>query len=146
MIDMYAQPKVADVDYYAVDWLPGMGTLIHKTVFEKIGFWDAKDFPQYYGDSDFILRAKENGFQPYFYFGAKLWNDTRNTGDSLHGGSFKKMVNSFFSIRSHYNIVTTLKMYRRHGFGWLGLFKHFIFKHGKFVGGFFKHKLLGRKY
>lgn len=145
-LGMYDKPKVPNVDHYAVDLLPGMGTLIHKSVFKKIGFWDSKKFPQYFGDSDFTLRAKECGFQPYIFFGARLWNDTRNTGDSLHGGSFKKMVNSLFSIRSHYNMVTTYKFLRCHDVGFLAIVRHFIFKHGRFVGGFFKHKILRTKY
>jgi GT2 family glycosyltransferase len=40
------------------DWLTGMGTLIPGEIIKKASFWDAHNFPQYHGDSDFTYRAK----------------------------------------------------------------------------------------
>ena len=62
------------------DWLPGMGTVTHKSVYEKIGMLDEIRFPQYHGDSDFTLRAKKRGYKIIVYPDLKIYNDNRNTG------------------------------------------------------------------
>ena len=41
-----------------INWFPGMGTTIHKTVFDKIGYFDAENFPQYKGDADLALEPQ----------------------------------------------------------------------------------------
>ena len=123
------------------DWLPGMGTIIHKSVFEKIGLVDNKNFPQYHGDSDFTFRAKKAGFilqsRPEFV----IYNDTRNTG-LKHNESFKNLIQSMRTIKSNYNIKKELLFYKKHAESrWAvwPVYKRFI----KYVGGFFKWKLLG---
>jgi GT2 family glycosyltransferase len=50
------------ITVHKADWLPGMGTILHRSVIDKIGLLDAKNFPQYHGDSDFTLRAKLSMF------------------------------------------------------------------------------------
>ena len=45
------------------DLLSGRGTLIPKTVFDEIGFFDDVNFPQYAADEDFSLRAKRQGWK-----------------------------------------------------------------------------------
>ncbi|MCF8379128.1 MAG: glycosyltransferase family 2 protein [Bacteroidales bacterium] len=123
------------------DWLPGMGTIIHKSVFEKVGFVDNESFPQYHGDSDFTFRAKKAGFKVLCNPELIIYNDTRNTGLS-HGESFKKLFQSMKTIKSNFNIKQELKFYSKHAQSstakWV-VYKRFA----KYIGGFFKWKILG---
>ncbi|MEZ5082507.1 MAG: glycosyltransferase family 2 protein [Bacteroidales bacterium] len=48
---------------FTCDWLTGMGTVTHRSVYETIGMIDDHNFPQYHGDSDFTLRAKKAGYK-----------------------------------------------------------------------------------
>lgn len=41
------------------DWLTGMGTITHRSVYEKIGLLDEGRFPQYHGDSDLPSEQKK---------------------------------------------------------------------------------------
>ncbi|NJO67967.1 MAG: hypothetical protein HC830_00630 [Bacteroidetes bacterium] len=63
-----------------LNWLPGMGTLIHETVVQKAGYWDNINFPQYHGDSEFTFRAYLNGFKIEVDPDLVIWNDTTHTG------------------------------------------------------------------
>lgn len=123
-----------------VDWLPGMGTLIHKTIFDKIGFVDEKTFPQYHGDSDFIYRAKVNGCKIIVYPSLKIYNDTTSSG-LRHQDSFIRLIRSMFTIRSNYNIKKDFQFYRRYSKSnraYMVLFS----KYFRYVGGFLKWKVL----
>lgn len=127
-------------DPIEVDWLPGMGTLIHKSVFKNIGLVDNATFPQYHGDSDFVFRAKENGYKIMAYPALRLYNDTTNSG-LRHHESLKLLFRSLGSIRSNYNIKKELKFYRRYAKSnraYYTLFKRYF----KYIGGFFKWKFL----
>ncbi|MCK5641049.1 MAG: hypothetical protein KAJ19_09640, partial [Gammaproteobacteria bacterium] len=138
---MYKTPKENKTLYYAVDWLPGMGTLIHRVVFEKNGYWDKKNFPQYCGDSDFILRAKERGINTYVYLESVMWNNTKNTG-IIHKGSFLKLIRSLFSIKSHYNVFVSLKFLIVHHVTPWGIINNLSNKYVRYIGGYCKHKIL----
>ncbi len=122
------------------DWLAGMGTLIHATVYQKIGILDAKNFPQYHGDADFTLRAKKNGYKIIVYPELKIYNDKRQSG-LQHGESLKLMLESLVSIRSNYNIKKDFTFYRIHTTcprAYLPVIKKYV----NYIGGFFKWKLL----
>lgn len=120
------------------DWLPGMGTVIHRSVYDKIGLVDAENFPQYHGDSDFTFRAKLEGFSIQVSPELKIYNDTSNSG-LVHNESFKKMIQSLFTIKSNYNIQKDILFYRRYVTSpraYLFLLKRYI----SYIGGFFKWK------
>ncbi len=123
-----------------VDWFPGMGTILHKSVFEKIGMLDEKIFPQYHGDSDYTYRAKKAGFKLVAHPGLVIYNDTSNTG-LKHSGSFRELCLSLYSIKSNYNFRKDVAFYRKHSksfFAYFMLFK----KYFRYIGGFYKWKLL----
>lgn len=122
------------------DWLTGMGTLLPSEVIEKIGYWNAKDFPQYYGDADFTYRAKLAGFKLVIYPELTLYNDTSVTG-FMHQDSFGKLLNSFVGIRSKYNIKKEIKFYRMYAESWRAYIPLFI-RYFRYIGGFFKWKIL----
>lgn len=123
-----------------VDWLPGMGTCLHRSVIEKIGYWDEVHFPQYHGDSDFTCRARENGFILRVYPELKLWNHIEHTG-ALHHGRWKDLLQSFSSLRSNYHLGKDILFYRRHGKGVL-CYYGLVVKYVRYVGGYFMGKLL----
>jgi len=123
------------------DWLPGMGTVIHKSVYENIGMLDNENFPQYHGDSDFTFRAKTNGYKILVYPNLKIYNDTRHSG-LKHDESFKRPTNSLFSVRSNFNIKKDFTFYRKHTKSFKAYFVLFN-KYFKYLGGFFKWQVLG---
>ncbi|MBK6963893.1 MAG: glycosyltransferase family 2 protein [Bacteroidales bacterium] len=127
--------KVTDAD-----WLPGMGTLVHRSVFEKTGLVNEKDFPQYHGDSDFTYRAKLDGFNIKVFPKLKIWNDKSNSG-LLHYNSLKMLVRSLHDIKSNYHIGKDLLFYRRYitsPFAYRPLVSKYFF----YIGGFMKWKIL----
>ena len=96
------------------DWLSGMGVLIPAEVFEKIGLYNTKDFPQYFGDSDFSLRAKEAGYKLLVSGDAIVESDVKSAWlhrqiKKPHIGMFKDL---FLSIRSPYQIKSRVAFYR----------------------------------
>jgi len=140
---MYGEQQ-ADSSFFQspldVDWFPGMGTTIHRSVFEKIGYLDEINFPQYHGDSDYTFRAKKAGFTLIAYPELVIYNDVSNTGIK-HNGSFKDLRKSLFSIKSNYNIRKDISFFRIHATtfkAYRTLFK----KYFRYVGGFIKWKLL----
>ncbi len=122
-----------------VDWLPGMGTLIPSGVIEKIGFWDAKNFPQYHGDSDFTLRAREAGYQITVYPQLVLANDKSSSG-LTHGGTLKGLYRALTSIRSNTRIRTSFMFYRKHVSSPFA-YRTLIWSYMKMFGGFIKWRI-----
>jgi GT2 family glycosyltransferase len=123
------------------DWLPGMGTVTHISVYDELGFIDDQNFPQYHGDSDFTCRAKENGYQIVVYPELKIFNDSKNTG-LKHDESLRKLIQSLVSIKSNYNIKKDFLFYRLHARSMIA-YKVLFLKYSKYIGGFFKWKILG---
>lgn len=97
----YETPQVCE-------WTGGMGVLVPTSVFKLIGYFDRENFPQYYGDADFTLRATKAGVKIYCRPELKLWNDRKATGFT-HNGKVGKYFQSLFSVRSSYNIVKDYK-------------------------------------
>ncbi len=140
MIGFNQQDSVKFETLVTSDWITGMGTVVHKSVIEKIGYWDDINFPQYHGDSDFTLRAKAAGFKLLIYPNLKIWNNIENTG-LQHNLTFKSLKNSLTNIKSDFNFRKDVMFYRRHSvffIAYIGLF----WKYFKYIGGFFKHKFL----
>jgi GT2 family glycosyltransferase len=123
------------------DWLPGMGTVTHKSVYEKIGMLDEKNFPQYHGDSDFTFRAKKNGCQIIVHPDLKIYNDTLHSG-IRHNESLRRLLQSLFSIKSNYNISKDYLFYKKHSES-IAAYSVLIDKYYKYIGGFFKWKIFG---
>jgi GT2 family glycosyltransferase len=128
------------------DWLAGMGSLFHSSVYKEIGMLDSDNFPQYHGDADFTLKAKRNGYMIIVYPELKIYNDKRQSG-LQHGESLKLLMESLYSIRSNYNIKKDFKFYRVHGTS-LKAYLPVTKKYVHYIGGFFKwkfFKMLGIK-
>jgi GT2 family glycosyltransferase len=123
------------------NWLPGMGTITHKSVYERIGMLDEKNFPQYHGDSDFTFRAFKKGIRILVYPDLVIYNDTHHSG-IRHGGSSKRLIQSMFSIKSNYNISKDFNFYKKHSES-LSAYSVLFRKYYNYIGGFLKWKILG---
>ena len=125
---------------FEADWLPGMGTVVHREVFEKIGWMDAENFPQYHGDIDFTLRAKLAGYRIVVLPTLRIWNDKSNSG-LQHFNNFSKLVRSLHDIRSNNHIGKDILFYRRYSTSILA-YQVLLKKYYLYIGGFFKWKVL----
>ena len=123
-----------------VDWFPGMGTIIHRQVFEKIGMLDFRNFPQYHGDSDFTYRAKKAGFKLIAFPELVIYNDNSNTG-LIHSGTIRNLFKSLTSVKSNFNIKKEVTFYRKHSQSPLA-YLYVIRNYFRYIGGFFKWKFL----
>ncbi len=61
-----------------IDFATGCCVLIHKSVFEKIGFL-AEEYFLYFEDTDFCVRAKNAGIKIIYEPSAKLWHKVSST-------------------------------------------------------------------
>ncbi|PID91746.1 MAG: hypothetical protein CSA96_06615 [Bacteroidetes bacterium] len=123
-----------------VDWIPGMGTMFPVAVVQKIGFWNDEDFPQYYGDSDYTLRAKKAGYHNIVYPQLRIWNDNSSTG-LTHQGSFRGLCRTLTDMKSSSKLSTNIRFYRLHATSPLA-YQRLIAHYFKMIGGFFKWKIL----
>jgi GT2 family glycosyltransferase len=140
MYGYYEKDSILFSEIYEVDWLTGMGTIIPKSVVEKIGYWDNVNFPQYHGDSDFTYRAKINGFKLLVYPSLKIFNSVKNTGIE-HEGNLKSLFHLLTNIKSKCNIAKNFKFYRLYATSFRAYIP-LVWIYMQIIGGFFKWKLL----
>ena len=122
------------------DWTPGMGTVLSRDVFQRIGFWDAAAFPQYHGDSDFCLQAKHAGFRLIIEPELRVWNDKSSSG-IRHGEHLLPFLRSFVRLNSNYHFRTQWRFCRRHGSSWRA-YRHLVFFYLGYIAGFLKWSVL----
>ena len=107
-----------------VDWSGGMGTLIPTTILLKLDFFDANRFPQYFGDFDFFLRAKKNGFNSYAIPSLKIFNERETTG-IYKAKNITEFKNLLLSNQSMYNVKQNFEFTKLHSntvVSWIRLF------------------------
>lgn len=110
-----------------VDWSGGMGTLIPATILTAVNYLDNKNFPQYDGDIDFFLRAKEKKYKAFAIPNLIIYNNPETTG--IH--SKNKMKDLFViltSNRSLHNLKKNIKFNKRHSntiSSWILLLKEY---------------------
>ena len=122
------------------DWLPGMGTLVPIEAYQKVGLLDFKNFPQYHGDLDFTLRCKLSGYKILVFPDLKIYNDKSNSG-FVQKESWKDVIYSLNSLKSIHNVKKDIRLYKKHTvtpYSYMQLLK----KYTRFIGGYFKWKLL----
>lgn len=125
---------------FEVDWLPGMGTVTHYSIYDKIGMLDENKFPQYHGDSDFTYRAKLHGYKIIVYPSLKIYNDVSNSA-LKHNDSFKGLINSLLTIKSNYNLKKDILFYLRYAKSYKAYYPLFR-KYYRYIGGFIKWQTL----
>ncbi|GAA6764492.1 hypothetical protein AAFH68_04220 [Flavobacterium sp. CGRL1] len=111
-----------------VDWSGGMGTLIPSSILIEVNFLDDKNFPQYDGDIDFFLRAKEKKHKAFAIPTLHLFNNPETTG--IHSNNkLKDLPTILTSFRSLYNVKKNVKFYSRHSntiVSWFLLLREYI--------------------
>ena len=95
-------------------WCGGMGVLFRAELFRRVGVFDAKTFPHYFGDADFCLRFRKLGFRLRFCPSSVVYNDTESTGNGRLTGRIEDMFTCLISRRSHLNLKDTWRFYWRH--------------------------------
>jgi len=89
----------------------GMGVLIPTGVFRKVGLFDEKNFPLYFGDTDFWLKCKRAGIPSVICNDMHVYADLKNTGIKRSHKGLMHTVKNMFNIRFHANIKTVSKFY-----------------------------------
>jgi GT2 family glycosyltransferase len=105
-------PRAEDAE---CDWLPGAALAFHRDVFQTVGGFDTRAFPQYRGDVDFTTRARAAGYRCTVTYAAWVVNDTKQTwinfGRRL---SYRDFLLGFVSLRSSYNVREAIRFAWRH--------------------------------
>ena len=98
----------------SVKWVTGMGVVVPTKIVKEIGYWDSNNFPQYFADADFVIRASLSGFQVVVDKRLVIYNKTEFS--SYIGVDFKSFVKSLskINIGSRYNYLIRYKFYKKH--------------------------------
>jgi GT2 family glycosyltransferase len=137
----YMKPNRTELEIpKEVDWLTGMGTLVPSLVIKEIGYWDALNFPQYHGDTEFTYRAKIKGFKIIVDPRLAIWNDVANTGLS-HKGQFRHLLNLFTDKRSLYNVRVNLRFLKLYSKG-IRAYTPIIIGYFTLLASFTKRKIM----
>ncbi|TDX01775.1 glycosyltransferase family 2 protein [Dinghuibacter silviterrae] len=95
-----------------VDWSGGMGTVIPASVLKTTDYFDAKIFPQYHGDSDFFLRAKDKQTKAFAIPTLRILNNRGTTvGGPKRLSDLKKML---YFKGSRFNLKQNMQFTARH--------------------------------
>ena len=109
---MYKNRKI-DKHVSKTYWFTGMGTLVSVDIFLKLNYIDAENFPHYFGDTDFTLRAYEAGYQLLPCSELKIWNKVAFSS-FIAKKSWKDYYKSLTLKQSRYNIQKEILFCRRH--------------------------------
>ncbi len=124
-------------------FLPGRGTLIPKKVFKAIGLFDYHNFPQYYADHDFSIRAQRNGFDLYVNQDAIIYSRFENTGigNLPQGETLFRFIKSFFTFKSPNYLPILFKFSLKHHPLKLYLPLYFILENLRRIHSFIRKRL-----
>ncbi len=108
-----------DSDFHEVadsEWLTGMGVLVPIKVFRDIGFYNEIEFPQYFGDAEFSVRAKQAGYKLVVSPNSRVYADVSSQWvlRQMKNPKLSFIPNLFFSIRSPYQFKTRRTFYARY--------------------------------
>lgn len=127
-------------EYIEVEWCGGMGVLIPKHIFEEIGFFNEVDFPQYYGDADFMFRARNEGYKILVCKSSIVWNNVDSSGLDARVNKFSDLKKVLTSIKSNNNLSVNRKFYKRY-FSTKQYIEIMFYRYGYLFGGFIKRRL-----
>lgn len=91
-----------------VDALPGNGVLVPVDIYKRIGLYDAKNCPQYHGDTEFTYRASRQGVLCVVALDAVLFNNEYESDPKL--GIWRGLT----SKKSPYYWRATLSFYQKY--------------------------------
>lgn len=106
-----------------IDMASGKGVLIPIFIYKKIGIYDQEKLPHYHADTEFIFRAKRNGYNIYLSFDAEVLShqDLSGIGTITSKPNLKEFFKSFFVIKSTHHFKS-LQNYYQLLYGKLGFF------------------------
>ena len=92
---------------HAVNVAPGRSLLIPVSVFEKIGFYDSKNFPQAVADFDFTIRAFNYGFKIFCSYDAKIamYQGASGGVELILNKSIRNYYQHLFGIKGAGNLI-----------------------------------------
>jgi GT2 family glycosyltransferase len=92
------------------DWAPGTCVMFSSELYERVGKFDARRFPQYRGDIDFSLRALRLGYPCVTTSATWVYSDPAQSWMSGEGKvPVSAFLRSFWSYRSNHNLRETLR-------------------------------------
>ena len=97
---------------HEVNFFPGRGLLIPREVFDNIGLYDSKNFPQTVADYDFTYRIINAGYKIYCNYDAKIkiFPDESAVNKIRNNKSLKNYYNHLFSLRGGGNLIFFTKV------------------------------------
>ena len=103
-------------DCVPAEALPGRGMLVPTEVFNRIGLFDNKAYPQYAADFDFSLRARKAGYELLCCCDTAVIADTCQTGPgSVHRDDpICVFFCSFWNLRSPNYLPVLWRFWTRH--------------------------------
>ena len=72
-------PHLQQPELRPVETLTGCGALIPVDCFRENGYYDARRFPQYHADAEFVLRSAKRGWRALVHTRAVVYNDAEHT-------------------------------------------------------------------
>jgi len=96
---------------HEVNFFPGRGLLIPKEVFNNIGYYDSKNFPQTVSDLDFTHRAERASYKIFCNYDAKIKMYKHESANAFfkNNKSFKNYIIYLFSKKGGGNLIWFIK-------------------------------------
>ncbi len=91
---------------HRVNFFPGRGLLIPRKVFDEIGFYDSKNFPQTIADNDFTIRADSADYEIYCNYDATIQVYPEESGgvQLIKSKSWKNFYQHLFGMKGAGNL------------------------------------------
>lgn len=104
-------PEKEQHGLHEVSQFPGRGLLVPTKVFETIGLYDSKNFPQTIADLDFTHRAVNGGFKIYCNYDArvKIFPEETAMHEIRHERSLKNYIRHLTNIKGGGNLSFFVK-------------------------------------
>lgn len=103
-------PYVASDELERCDWLPGCALAFPASLYVELGGFDAQRFPQYRGDIDFTLRARERGYACFTTLATWVLNDRADSPLTFQRRvRLRTFLGGFVNRRSNYNLRETVR-------------------------------------
>jgi GT2 family glycosyltransferase len=97
------------------DWLLGAALAFDADLFQRLGGFASRAFPQYRGDVDFTARAKQKGYACVVSYRAWVLTDKTTTWMNFRRKlTYREFLLGFLSLRSAYNLRETVGFAVRH--------------------------------
>lgn len=93
---------------HEVEALSGKGVLVPVKIYKDIGLYNEQMLPHYHADTEFIIRASNNGYSVYLAYKAKLYSNYQETGHTSRSPmmTYQEFIKSFWDIKSTRHFVT----------------------------------------